>query len=121
MATDLTAILALPRVSVEHIAVDEKGVARLAGHRIKVKHLVEVMRAQGYTAEQIQSEAYPHLSLAQIYAGLAYYYDHQQQIDQQIQEDCEFAEHERKKQESDPRYCELTAKIKQRWAARDQE
>ncbi|MDX1946386.1 MAG: hypothetical protein SFU86_13375 [Pirellulaceae bacterium] len=40
----------------------------------------------------MKSEAYPHLSLAQIHAALAYYYDHQQEIDQQIAAGCRLEE-----------------------------
>jgi uncharacterized protein (DUF433 family) len=108
-----------PRVSVEHIELDERGNAKLAGHRIKVKHLVAVMRAQGYTAEQLQAEAYPHLSFAQIYAALAYYYDHQAEIDRQIEEDDEFYEREWEKQQSDPKHQELVAKLRSRSKSRD--
>ena len=97
MPTNTTA--ELPRVSVEHIAIDERGFARLAGHRIKVMHLVEVQRAHGYSAEQLQSEAYPHLSLAQIYAALAYYYDHRTEIDEQIRVSDAFADEMRAKME----------------------
>jgi len=104
------------KVSVEHIEIDERGEAKLAGHRIKVKHLVELMRGQGYTAEQLQSEAYPHLSLSQIYAALAYYHDHRAEIDQRIKEDAEFAEQERQKQLRDPQYQELLSRMESRWA-----
>jgi uncharacterized protein (DUF433 family) len=105
-----------PRVSVEHIEIDERGNAKLAGHRIKVKHLVGLMQAHGYTAEQVKSEAYPHLSLAQIHAALAYYYDHQAEIDRRIAEDDAFVEQERQKQLGDPKYQELMARMRARWA-----
>ena len=47
--------------------------------------------ARGASVEQIQ-EAYPHLSLGQIYAALAYYYDHQEQVDAEIAEATRYAE-----------------------------
>jgi uncharacterized protein (DUF433 family) len=114
MASD-TPVESRPRVSIEHIALDERGRARLAGHRIKVRHIIGLMRAQGYTAEQLQSEAYPHLSLGQIYAALAYYHDHREQIDREIEEEEEFFERERQKQLADPKHQELVAKMKARW------
>ena len=75
----------LPPVSVEHIVLDEAGIARLAGRRTKVAQIAMDKIAFGWDAEQIQKQ-YPHLGLAEIHAALAYYYDHQGEIDQQIGE-----------------------------------
>jgi uncharacterized protein (DUF433 family) len=94
-------IQSLPRVSIEHIEVDERGRARVAGHRIEVPHIVVL---HGYSAEQLQTEAYSHLSLAQIHASLAYYYDHQAEIDRQIMEEQEFDELLRQRQQNDPEF-----------------
>ncbi len=38
----------------------------------------------GSSPEEIHFQ-YPHLSLAQVYAALAYYYDHQNELDSEIQ------------------------------------
>jgi uncharacterized protein (DUF433 family) len=108
----------LPHVSIEHIAIDERGNAHIAGSRIKVQHIVELKQAHSYTAEQLQSEAYPHLRLGQIHAALAYYYDHQEQIDKQIKEDREAYDREWQKQQNDPAYRELIANIRSRAATR---
>lgn len=56
----------------------------IAGHRIAVID-VAVWMKQGMTPEQIASE-FP-LTLAQIHAALAYYYDHQEELDKQLSED----------------------------------
>jgi uncharacterized protein (DUF433 family) len=56
----------------------------IAGHRIAVID-VAVWTKQGMTPEQIASE-FP-LTLAQIHAALAYYYDHQEELDKQLAED----------------------------------
>ncbi|WP_425616993.1 DUF433 domain-containing protein [Anatilimnocola sp. NA78] len=78
------------QVSTEHLALDDKGIAGISGSRIKVMHVA--MRAQsGMTAEQIH-QSYPHLSLGQIHAALAYYYDHRSVIDEQIRESEEIAD-----------------------------
>lgn len=68
-----------------HIVVDDKGVARVAGSRSRVIDIVLDKLAYGLSPEQIQ-EQHPHLSLAQVHAALAYYYDHQAQVDAQIKE-----------------------------------
>ena len=65
------------------IEIDERGVARIAGTTIKVIELAVDKRAHNSTPEEMQAE-YPHLSLAQIYAALAYYYQHQAEFDAAI-------------------------------------
>jgi uncharacterized protein (DUF433 family) len=107
----------LPRVSTEHIAIDERGQAKLAGHRIKVKHIVALKQAHGYTAEQLQSEAYPHLGLNQIYAALSYYHDHQAEIDRQIRDDDEEHQRQLETQRRDPEFQARVARMKARDAA----
>jgi uncharacterized protein (DUF433 family) len=75
----------MPVVTANHIQVDEKGVARIDGSRMKVKHIA-VEKSQGMSEEEIQ-KAHPFLSMAQIYAALSYYYDHKAEIDARIQRD----------------------------------
>lgn len=70
--------------SISHIVLDEKGVARVAGSRSRVIDIVLDKRANGWTPEQIR-EQHPHLSLSQIHAAFAYYYDHQAEIDAKIE------------------------------------
>jgi uncharacterized protein (DUF433 family) len=66
-----------------HVEVDDKGVARIAGSRIRVIDLVLDRRAYGWSPEEIH-EQFPHLSMAQIHAAFAYYYDHQSELDADI-------------------------------------
>jgi uncharacterized protein (DUF433 family) len=68
---------------INHIVLDERGVAYIAGTRIKVRHVVIQHSAWNQSPQQIR-EAYPQLSLGQIYAALAYYCDHQEPIDAEI-------------------------------------
>ena len=75
------AVVALP-----YIDVDEKGVARVAGTRFKVKFLAIEHTAHGLSPAQIH-EAHKSLSIAQIYAALTYYFAHQDEIDSQIASD----------------------------------
>jgi uncharacterized protein (DUF433 family) len=78
-------------VSIDHIEVDDKGVARIRGSRIKVIHLVMEKMANGWDADELHVQ-HPHLSLAQIHAAFAYYHDHKAELDAQIQESARFAE-----------------------------
>ena len=72
---------------IPYIEVDEKGTARVAGSRSKVINIV-MDTMNGMAPGEIH-EQYPHLSLAQIHAALAYYYDHKSQIDQEIRRELE--------------------------------
>lgn len=67
-----------------HIEHAEDGVPRLAGTSTKVVEIVLDRLAHNWDADEIQRQ-HPHLSLAQIHAALAYYYDHQAQIDDDIE------------------------------------
>lgn len=40
---------------------------------------------QGYSLRSIKEEIYPHLSLAQLHDAASYYYDHQDEIEAQLQ------------------------------------
>ena len=68
---------------INHITLDERGVAYIAGTRMKVRQIVSEKRGWGLTPEQIQ-EGHPHLSLAQVHAALSYYYDHQVEMDAEM-------------------------------------
>ena len=76
---------------INHICLDERGVAYIAGTRVKVRHVAIERQARGASVEELQ-EAYPHLSLGQIYAALAYYHDHQERVDAEIAEAARYAE-----------------------------
>ncbi len=67
------------------------GRPRIDGHRIRVQDVVGLYFIRGYSAEEI-AKAFPSISLTQIHAALAYYHDHRDEIDQEMQEDDRFAE-----------------------------
>jgi uncharacterized protein (DUF433 family) len=56
----------------------------IRGTRITVRLLATLIRG-GATPEEI-IQAYPHLRLAHVYDALSYYFDHRQEIDQEIEE-----------------------------------
>src|SRR3972149_5335610 len=64
------------------------GRARIAGHRVRGQDIV-LWTEQGQSPDQIVAD-FPQLSLADVYAALAYYHDHREEIDRQIREDDEF-------------------------------
>jgi uncharacterized protein (DUF433 family) len=60
------------------------GKPRIAGTRIRVQDIVIWHEAWGWSPEEIITD-YPQLTLAQVHAALAYYYDHREDIRQQMQ------------------------------------
>ena len=102
-----------PRVSTEHIYIDEHGNARLIGRRTKVYQIALDKLSHGWSADEIQAN-YPHLTLAEIHAALAYYYDHQQELDALIaQYEREFEEAWRQ-QQADPKHQAFVAELRRR-------
>jgi uncharacterized protein (DUF433 family) len=69
---------------VSQIELDDQGVAWISGTKVKVTEVALDKLAHGSSPEEIHFQ-YPHLSLSQIHAALAYYYDHQTELDEEIQ------------------------------------
>lgn len=67
-----------------HIALNEAGVPIVQGTTMKVVEIVLAQRSYGWTPEEIQIN-HRYLSMGQIYAALAYYWDNQQALDQDIE------------------------------------
>lgn len=68
------------------------GKPRIAGHRIRVQDVVIWHERMGLSPDEIVSQ-YPGITLADVYAALAYYHDHLQEIRQQIAEDDALVAH----------------------------
>jgi uncharacterized protein (DUF433 family) len=81
----------MPTDTATHIRLDDRGVAWIDHTNVKVVEVVLDKLAHGTSPEEMHFQ-YPHLSLAQIYAALAYYYDHQAEIDRQIEQSTELYE-----------------------------
>ncbi|MBI2339514.1 MAG: DUF433 domain-containing protein [Deltaproteobacteria bacterium] len=62
------------------------GSAVVVGTRFPVRSVVNYVFKLGLTPEELVQK-FSHLSLAQIYDALSYYYDHRQEIDREIDED----------------------------------
>jgi uncharacterized protein (DUF433 family) len=86
-------------VEYAHITVGPDNVPMLAGTRIKVVEIVLDHLAHGSDAQEIHRE-FPHLSLGQIHSALAYYYDHQGEVDADISRRIEQSEEFRGKFEA---------------------
>lgn len=67
------------------IELDSRGVAWIAGTKVKVIEIVLDKIAHGWSPEEIHFQ-HPNLSLAQIHGALMYYYENQARLDEQILE-----------------------------------
>ena len=71
-----------------HIRLDAQGVAWIDDTNVKVIEVVLDRMAYGWSPEEIHFQ-HSDLSLAQIHAALAYYFDHQVQLDSEIAQQSE--------------------------------
>lgn len=86
-------------LSIQHIVSDPDifhGQPRVAGRRVTVGHVSEAARS-GKSAQAIAEQF--DLTLAQVYAALAYYHDHAEDIERQMREAEERANEYRKDDE----------------------
>ncbi len=60
------------------------GQPRIAGTRIKVKHVYTWVERMGMTPAQVVA-GYPHLTMAQVHAALTYYWSNSDEIHQDIE------------------------------------
>ncbi len=97
-------------VDYPHISLDPGKVPILAGTTMKVVELVLSHLAHGWDAEDLHRE-FPYLGMGQIHCALGYYYDHQAEIDQDIEERRNSVEELRSKLEN-PALVERLRKLK---------
>ena len=79
----------MTKVISEHIEITPEicgGKPRIVGHRIKVQDVAIWYEEMNLSPQQIV-DRYPTITLSDVHAALAYYYDRKQEIQQQIEED----------------------------------
>ncbi len=97
----------MPTVEYAHITIGPDNVPMLTGTRIKVVEIVRHHLAYRWDARDICRE-FPQLSLGQAYSALGYYYDHQAEVDAEIDRRRKLAEETRARLGDGP----LTEKLK---------
>jgi uncharacterized protein (DUF433 family) len=71
-------------VTYPHVVKEEGRPARLEGHaRTRVAMIVADYIWRGWSAEEIALK-YPYLTPAEVHAAMAYYFDHREEIDQEL-------------------------------------
>jgi uncharacterized protein (DUF433 family) len=63
------------------------GSPRIAGHRVRVIDIVIWHEKRGYSVDQIV-DLFPGLTLADVYAALAYYFDNRPALEAELQRDA---------------------------------
>jgi uncharacterized protein (DUF433 family) len=77
-----------------HLTVDSDLVVRIGATRYKVKHLAAEHYYYGWTAEELLRQ-HPDLQPAEVYAALAYFYDHYDAIVTNLEESADRLDRER--------------------------
>ena len=68
----------------KYVVVDESSVPLIEGTTMKVVELVLEMLAYGWSPDELQFQ-HPYLTLGQIHSALAYYWEHQEELDRDIE------------------------------------
>lgn len=93
----------------KHIELNENNVPIIAGTTMKVVELITSVKAYQWTPEELH-ENYPHVSLSKIYAALSYYWDHQKELDADMERRYQWAEKMRKESGEIPLFKKLRDK-----------
>ena len=80
------------------LAMTEEGVIRVGGTRVTLDSVMAAFK-QGATAEDI-TQRYPSLQLADVYAAIAYYLNHEAEVEAYLQKRQQVAEEIRRQYES---------------------
>ena len=75
----------------EHVILDTAHVPIIRGATMKVVELVLEKTAYGWSPEELHFQ-HPYLTLGQIYSALAYYWDHREELDRDIERRLEFVD-----------------------------
>jgi uncharacterized protein (DUF433 family) len=69
----------------KHIVLNDNQTPIIAGTTLKVIELIMAQNAYGWSPEEIHFQ-HPYLTMSQIYAALAYYWEHKEELDKDIQQ-----------------------------------
>jgi uncharacterized protein (DUF433 family) len=84
--------MAMLAVKCPHIEKPADGSACLESHpRVRVAQIIASHLAYGWSVPELCRE-YPYLAPAEVYSAMAYYFDHRQEIDEEIRRDVELTE-----------------------------
>ena len=76
--------MSLVETRYEHIVISEDGISIIAGTTMKVIELVAERIAYGWSPGELYFQR-PYLSLGQIHSALAYYWDHEGELNKDLE------------------------------------
>ena len=91
----------------EHLDCSNPDRPLIAGKNFKVIHLIREHVAYGWSAEELALN-HPQLTLGEVYAALAYYADHREQLDRQILA----SEKDAERMHAEPRHRAVSSRLK---------
>ncbi len=94
----------------EHIVLKDNNAPFIDGTTTKVIELVLEQRAHGWSPEEIHFQ-HAHLSLGQIHSALAYYWDHKEDLDTDIERRLEEVDEIQQNQAVSPLMNRLKSRI----------
>ncbi|MBC6480635.1 MAG: DUF433 domain-containing protein [Hormoscilla sp. GM7CHS1pb] len=68
----------------KHIQLDAKGIPLIGGTTMKVVELVMAHMAYGWGPEELHYQ-HPYLTMSQIHSAFAYYWEHKEELDADIE------------------------------------
>lgn len=69
-----------------HLWLDERGRPWIDDKNLKVIEVIEALMANGWSVEQYLQDHHNLLTLGQIHTALSYYYDHQAEMDAEMEQ-----------------------------------
>ena len=94
----------------EHVVLNEANVPTIAGTTLKVVELVLEKTAYGWSPEELHFQ-HPYLTLGQIHSALAYYWDHQEELDRDMERRLDLSERLRKQMSPSPLAIRLKSDV----------
>jgi uncharacterized protein (DUF433 family) len=99
------------------LRLTEDGTIRIADSRVSLESVVHHYKL-GASAEQI-AQKFPALDLADVYAAISYYLNHQDAVEEYLQQQEAKGDAVQKKMESDPQYQQQSVDLRARILARN--
>ena len=99
----------------KHVILREDGVPIVAEAGMRIEILVLEHHEYGWSPAELQFQ-HPHLSMGQIHSALAYYWDHKNEMDEEIEKGLEQVDKLRRLNE--PHQQKLKNKLRQTLAQR---
>lgn len=92
----------------QQIQLDEQNVPIISGTTMKVIELVMAQMAYGWSPEELHFQ-HPYLTMSQIHSALAYYWEHKEALDADIDRRLQYVEQTQDEAEPSPLVAKLRA------------